>query len=180
MEIDPESRTDSTSTIIDRTSKSSNIESLGLSHSKLDYDGNFIRSASGVFMAGEIVFGLLVWTLIGGTEYLHIPALGWVMFVSVFYWVLTVILFLIYLTMAHTRIPKIPWKILGICFNGSASVLYLTAAVFCAISLNEAIRGRYYFISWVASTIFASLVMVSYAGNTVVNFKSWRSKSEET
>uniref|UniRef100_A0A672NID9 CKLF-like MARVEL transmembrane domain containing 8b n=1 Tax=Sinocyclocheilus grahami TaxID=75366 RepID=A0A672NID9_SINGR len=126
------------------------------------------------------VFGLLVWTLIGGTEYLHIPALGWVMFVSVFYWVLTVILFLIYLTMAHTRIPQIPWTILGICFNGSASVLYLTAAVICAISLNVAIRERYYFISWVASTIFASLAMVSYAENTVVNFKSWRSKSEET
>ncbi|KTG45961.1 hypothetical protein cypCar_00044334 [Cyprinus carpio] len=180
MEIDSESRTDSTSAITDRTSKISNIESLGLSHSKLAYDGNFIRSASGVFMAGEIVFGLLVWTLIGGTEYLHIPALGWVMFVSVFYWVLTVILFLLYLTMAHTRIPQIPWKILGICFNGSASVLYLTAAVICAISLNVAVRGRYYFISWVASTIFASLAMVSYAGNTVVNFKSWRSKSEDT
>lgn len=58
------------------------------------------------------VFGLLVWTLIGGTEYLHVPALGWVMFVSVFCWVLTVILFLLYLTMAHTRIPQIPWKIL--------------------------------------------------------------------
>lgn len=55
MEIDSESRTDSTSTTTDRTSKSSNIESLGLSHSKLAYDGNFIRSASGVYMAGEIV-----------------------------------------------------------------------------------------------------------------------------
>uniref|UniRef100_A0A8C2KTW5 CKLF-like MARVEL transmembrane domain containing 8b n=1 Tax=Cyprinus carpio TaxID=7962 RepID=A0A8C2KTW5_CYPCA len=99
------------------------------------------------------VFGLLVWTLIGGTEYLHVLPLGWVMFVSVFYWVLTVILFLLYLTMAHTRVPQIPWNILGICFNGSASVLYLTAAVICAVSLNVAIRGRYYFISWVASTV---------------------------
>ncbi|KAL1259101.1 hypothetical protein QQF64_009678 [Cirrhinus molitorella] len=178
MDIDAESRTDSS--ITDRTSKSSNIESLGLTHSKLAYDGNFIRSASGVFMTGEIVFGLLVWTLIGGTEYLHVPALGWVMFVSVFYWVLTLILFLIYLTMAHTRIPQIPLKMLGICFNSSASVLYLTAAVICAISLNVAVRGRYYFISWVASTIFASLAMVCYAGNTVVNFKSWRSKNEDT
>ncbi|XP_043117429.1 CKLF-like MARVEL transmembrane domain-containing protein 8 [Puntigrus tetrazona] len=180
MEIDSESRADSTSTITDRTRKSSNIESLGLSHSKLAYDGNFIRSASGAFMAGEIVFGLLVWTLIGGTEYLHVPALVWVMFVSVFYWALTVILFLIYLTMAHTRIPQIPVNPQGICFNGSASVLYLAAAVICGISLNVAIKGRYYFISWVASTIFASLAMVCYAGNTVVNFKSWRTKSEET
>ncbi|KAK7147811.1 hypothetical protein R3I94_010363 [Phoxinus phoxinus] len=177
MEVDSESRIDSSRT--DRTSKSSNIESLGLSHSKLAYDGNFIRSACGMFMAGEIVFGLLVWTLIGGTEYLHVPALGWVMFVSVFCWVFTVILFLFYLTMAHTRIPQIPWKMMGICFNGSASVLYLTAAVISAVSSNVAIRGRYYFISWVASTIFASLAMACYAGNTVVNYKSWRSKCED-
>lgn len=51
MEVDSESRIDTT----DRTSKSSNIESLGLSHSKLAYDGNFIRSACGMLMAGEIV-----------------------------------------------------------------------------------------------------------------------------
>ncbi|KAG1940109.1 CKLF-like MARVEL transmembrane domain-containing protein [Pimephales promelas] len=151
MEIDSESRIDRSSA--DRTSKSSNIESLGLSHSKLAYDGNFIRSACGMFMAGEIVFGLLVWTLIGGTEYLHVPALG---------------------------IPQIPWTILGICFNGSASVLYLTAAVVTGVSSNVAIRGRYYFISWVASTIFASIAMVCYAGNTFVNYKSWRSKCEDT
>ncbi len=55
MEIDSESRTDSTSTTTDRTSKSSNIERLACQHSKLAYDGNFIRSASGVYMAGEIV-----------------------------------------------------------------------------------------------------------------------------
>ncbi len=58
MEIDSESRADCTSTTTDRTSKSSNIESLGLSQSKLAYDGNFIRSASGVYMAGEIVSSL--------------------------------------------------------------------------------------------------------------------------
>ncbi|XP_073781434.1 CKLF-like MARVEL transmembrane domain-containing protein 8b isoform X1 [Danio rerio] len=178
MEVDSESRIDSSSA--DRTSRSSNLESLGLTHSKLAYDGNFIRSASGVLMVGEIVFGLFVWTLIGGTEYLHVPALRWVMFVSVFYWVLTVILFLLYLITLHIRITWIPWNILGMCFHGSATVLYLSAAVMGTLSLNVANRGRYYFICWVASTIFASLATLCYAGNTAVNFKSWRSKSEDT
>ncbi|XP_055066814.1 CKLF-like MARVEL transmembrane domain-containing protein 8b isoform X1 [Misgurnus anguillicaudatus] len=163
----------------DGTSNSSSIESLGLSNSTFSYNGNFIRSASAVFMMGEIVFGLLVWTLIGGTEYLNAPALGWVMFVSVFYWVLTIILFLLYLTISQTRIHLVPWKMLGVCFNASASVLYLTAAVISAVALNSANRERYYFISWVASTIFASLAMLCYAGNTVVILKSWKSKSED-
>jgi len=71
-----------------------------------------LQSYKSVLHPQSQVFGLLVWTLIGGTEYLHVPALGWVMFVSVLCWVLTVILFLLYLTTAHTRIPQIPWTIL--------------------------------------------------------------------
>lgn len=59
MEVESESGIDSSGT--DRTSKSSNIESLGLSHSKLAYDGNFIRSACGMFMAGEIVSMPWMW-----------------------------------------------------------------------------------------------------------------------
>lgn len=55
------------------------------------------------------VLGLLVWTLIAGTEYFLYPAFGWVMFVAVFYWVLTVFFLIIYMTMTYTRIPQVPW-----------------------------------------------------------------------
>lgn len=55
------------------------------------------------------VLGLLVWTLIAGTEYFRVPAFGWVMFVAVFYWVLTVFFLIIYITMTYTRIPQVPW-----------------------------------------------------------------------
>lgn len=55
------------------------------------------------------VLGLLVWTLIAGTEYFLVPAFGWVMFVAVFYWVLTVFFLIIYITMTYTRIPQVPW-----------------------------------------------------------------------
>lgn len=55
------------------------------------------------------VLGLLVWTLIAGTEYFRVPAFGWVMFVAVFYWVLTVFFLVVYITMTYTRIPQVPW-----------------------------------------------------------------------
>lgn len=147
------------------------------------------------------VCGLLVWTLLGGTEYLRVPALGWVMCVSVVCWVLTVCLLLLHLTTAHTKIPHVPWSTLvsglsfnnkannvaktsknvfrvqclypdscisllhvklrfkshylsqGLCFNSSATILYMTAAVINATSVPQAIRGRYYYFSWVASTV---------------------------
>ncbi|XP_060778068.1 CKLF-like MARVEL transmembrane domain-containing protein 8b [Neoarius graeffei] len=177
MEEDPESRAVTT---VNRSSKSPTLEDLGLSHSALAYDNKFVCSPPGMLMLGEIVCGLLVWTLLGGTDYLQVPALGWVMFVSVVCWVLTVCLLLLHLTTAHTKIPQVPWSTLGLCFNSSATILYMTAAVINSTSVPQAIRGRYYYISWIASTVFAFLVVLCYAANSYVSYKSWRSKSDDS
>ncbi|KAF7708630.1 CKLF-like MARVEL transmembrane domain-containing protein 8b [Silurus meridionalis] len=177
MEEEPESRAVTT---VNRSSRSYTLEDLGLSHSALAYDHKFMCSLPGILMLGEIVCGLLVWTLLGGTEYLQVPGLAWVMFVSVVCWIPTVCLLLLHLTTAHTKIPRVPWSTLGLCFNGSATVLYMTAAVINATSVPQAIRGRYYYISWIASTVFAFLVVLCYAANSYVSYKTWRSKTDDT
>ncbi|KAL6488636.1 hypothetical protein MHYP_G00023770 [Metynnis hypsauchen] len=177
MEEDPEASTEDRT---NRTSKRSSLDNGSLSHSTLAYDKKFMCSLPGMLMFAETVCGLLVWTLLAGTEYLHVPALGWVMFVSVVCWVLTICLFLLYLTTAHTKIPQVPWTVLGFCFNSSAAVLYMTAAVINAASVTHATRGRYYYISWIASTVFAFLVVLCYAANAFVSYKSWRSKSDDS
>ncbi|XP_042812387.1 CKLF-like MARVEL transmembrane domain-containing protein 8 isoform X1 [Panthera tigris] len=122
------------------------------------------------------VLGLLVWTLIAGTEYFRVPAFGWVMFVAVFYWVLTVFFLIIYITMTYTRIPQVPWTTVGLCFNGSAFVLYLSAAVVDASSVSPE-RDSHNFNSWAASSFFAFLVTICYAGNTYFSFIAWRSRT---
>ncbi|XP_076844674.1 CKLF-like MARVEL transmembrane domain-containing protein 8b [Brachyhypopomus gauderio] len=164
---------------VNRTSKSSHMDSLGLTHSTLVYDRNFVCSPSGVLMFGEIVCGLLVWTLLGGTEYVHVPALAWVMFVSLVCWVLTICRLLLYLTTAHIKMPQVPWTVLGLWFNSSATVLYITAAVINAASMTHAIRGRYYYTSWMASTVCAFLLVFCYAAHAYVSYRSWRSESRE-
>ncbi|XP_047303469.1 CKLF-like MARVEL transmembrane domain-containing protein 8 isoform X2 [Homo sapiens] len=123
-----------------------------------------------------MVLGLLVWTLIAGTEYFRVPAFGWVMFVAVFYWVLTVFFLIIYITMTYTRIPQVPWTTVGLCFNGSAFVLYLSAAVVDASSVSPE-RDSHNFNSWAASSFFAFLVTICYAGNTYFSFIAWRSRT---
>ncbi|XP_030892225.1 CKLF-like MARVEL transmembrane domain-containing protein 8, partial [Leptonychotes weddellii] len=81
----------------------------------------FFQTASAILQ----VLGLLVWTLIAGTEYFRVPAFGWVMFVAVFYWVLTVFFLIIYITMTYTRIPQVPWTtvffafLVTICYAGN-------------------------------------------------------------
>ncbi|XP_067609698.1 CKLF-like MARVEL transmembrane domain-containing protein 8 isoform X1 [Pseudorca crassidens] len=122
------------------------------------------------------VLGLLVWTLIAGTEYFRVPAFGWVMFVAVFYWVLTVFFLIIYITMTYTRIPQVPWTTVGLCFNGSAFVLYLSAAIVDASSVSPE-RDSHNFNSWAASSFFAFLVTICYAGNTYFSFIAWRSRT---
>ncbi|KAM9574390.1 CKLF-like MARVEL transmembrane domain-containing protein 8 isoform 2-T2 [Guaruba guarouba] len=112
------------------TTSSSFTANLSASSSTLAYDREFLRTLPGLLMVteigrkywaeescdtnlrkekGEKVLGLLVWTLIAGTEYFLYPAFGWVMFVAVFYWVLTVFFLIIYMTMTYTRIPQVPW-----------------------------------------------------------------------
>ncbi|XP_030914755.1 CKLF-like MARVEL transmembrane domain-containing protein 8 [Geospiza fortis] len=124
----------------------------------------------------SLVLGLLVWTLIAGTEYFLYPAFGWVMFVAVFYWVLTVFFLIIYMTMTYTRIPQVPWTMVGLCFNGSAFVLYLIAAIVDASSVTKDLDNHNY-NSWAASSFFAFVVTSCYAGNTYFSFISWRSRT---
>ncbi|XP_063121371.1 CKLF-like MARVEL transmembrane domain-containing protein 8 isoform X3 [Rattus norvegicus] len=99
------------------------------------------------FQTGPLAFskvlGLLVWTLIAGTEYFRVPAFGW-----------------------------------GLCFNGSACALYFSAAIVDASSVSPEKEGHN-FNSWAASSFFAFLVTICYAGNTYFSFIAWRSRTAQ-
>ncbi|OCT75902.1 MARVEL domain-containing protein 1 isoform X2 [Xenopus laevis] len=158
------------------TTVSSHMETISLGGS-IAYDRSFLRSPTGVLLLMEIMFGLLVWALIAGSEYFLVSAFGWVMFVAVFYWVLSVFFFLLHLTRANTRITKVPWSLVGLCFNGSAFVLYLIAAVVEASSVNKDVHQHHNYNSWTASSFFAFIVTVCYALSTYFSFQAWRTKS---
>ncbi|KAM4793506.1 CKLF-like MARVEL transmembrane domain-containing protein 8 isoform X2 [Corvus hawaiiensis] len=115
------------------TTSSSFTANLSASSSTLAYDREFLRTVPGLLMVTEIVLGLLVWTLIAGTEYFLYPAFGWVMFVAVFYWVLTVFFLIIYMTMTYTRIPQVPWTMVWLhpMKNESVAASELTDLAIC-------------------------------------------------
>ncbi|XP_029445273.1 CKLF-like MARVEL transmembrane domain-containing protein 8 isoform X1 [Rhinatrema bivittatum] len=161
------------------TTQSSYSEDTFSNSTSFSYDREFLRTPPGVLLLAEIVLGLLVWTLIASTEYFRFPAFGWVMFVAVFYWVLTVFFLIIYITMTYTRIPQVPWTTVGLCFNGSAFILYLSAAIVDASSVTKEYNhhSQHDYNSWAASSFFAFLVTICYAGNTYFSFVSWRSRT---
>ncbi|CAJ1062069.1 CKLF-like MARVEL transmembrane domain-containing protein 8%2C partial [Xyrichtys novacula] len=124
-----------------------------ISTSTLAFDQHFTTTAKGTLHLAEIVFGMLVWILVGGTDYFGRSALCWVMFVAVSFWVLAVCLFVIYLTGVHHRIPQVPWTTLSLYLDCCATALYLVAAVVDALSVKQAIVGRHNYNCWAASAV---------------------------
>ncbi|XP_063121370.1 CKLF-like MARVEL transmembrane domain-containing protein 8 isoform X2 [Rattus norvegicus] len=125
------------------TTSSSFAENFSTTSSSFAYDREFLRTPPGLLIIAEIVLGLLVWTLIAGTEYFRVPAFGW-----------------------------------GLCFNGSACALYFSAAIVDASSVSPEKEGHN-FNSWAASSFFAFLVTICYAGNTYFSFIAWRSRTAQ-
>ncbi|KAM4579632.1 CKLF-like MARVEL transmembrane domain-containing protein 8b isoform 2-T2 [Odontesthes bonariensis] len=161
------------------TRRGPSLPPYNTSTSTLAFDQHFTTTARGILHLAEIVCGMLVWILVGGTDYFHLPALCWVMFVTISFWILTICLFIIDLTRAQNWIPRIPWTTLLLCFNCSAAALYLVTAVVEALTVNQAIRGRHNYNCWAASAFFACLTTVCYAGSSYLSYCVWRAKEEE-
>ncbi|KAG7228494.1 hypothetical protein INR49_007667 [Caranx melampygus] len=79
-----------------------------------------------VFFIPEFVFGGLVWILVASTRVVPDNPLGWVMFVSVFCFVLTTLWFFIFLCGAN---QSSIWPSLDVGYHFVAAVFYLSASV---------------------------------------------------
>lgn len=137
-------------------------------------DLTFIMSIPGILMMVELVLGLLVWALIADTNYAAVPAYGWVMFVAIFCWLLTLILFIIIFLQLQRRIPVVPWPLTVFIYHAAATVLYITGFITCAAS----VRAYYYttgdYNRRAAASFFAALVMVAYGASTFFSFNEWK------
>lgn len=54
--------------------------------------------------------GLVHWGLIAATPYMKEPVYGWVMFVAITLWLLTITLFFLNLFSAQRYLPAVPWS----------------------------------------------------------------------
>uniref|UniRef100_A0A8C5IH54 Plasmolipin n=1 Tax=Junco hyemalis TaxID=40217 RepID=A0A8C5IH54_JUNHY len=99
-------------------------------------DGSFLLSPLGGLMCAQAVLGLLVWSLIAATTYHLHAAYGWVMFVSLFFWILTLLFLVIYLLQLHQKFYMVPWPLVLMICNAVATVLYITAFVTCAAAVQ--------------------------------------------
>ncbi|KPP66656.1 hypothetical protein Z043_114826 [Scleropages formosus] len=75
-------------------------------------DLHFLGSVPGILLLAEIVLGLLTWSLTASTSYTCVPAYGWVMFISITLWILTVTLFCILFLGIQQKLSFLPWQLM--------------------------------------------------------------------
>ncbi|NWI64697.1 PLLP protein, partial [Todus mexicanus] len=146
------------------------------------------------------VIGLLVWALIAATTYHLHAAYGWVMFVAIFFWILTVLFFMTYLLQLHVKFYMVPWPLVLMIFNAVATVLYITAFVTCAAVVHPTSWRQWDYNRRAAASVssgaqaraaglgghwahalgvllfqfFACLLMIIYGVSTFFSFRAWK------
>eukprot|EP00069_Balaena_mysticetus_P019366 bmy_12175T0 len=121
------------------------------------------------------VLGLLVWALIADTPYHLYPAYGWVMFVAVFLWLVTIVFFILYLFQLHMKLYMVPWPLVLMIFNVGATVLYITAFITCSASVElTSLKGTGQYHQRAAASFFSCLVMIAYGVSAFFSFQAWR------
>ncbi|XP_010795371.1 myelin and lymphocyte protein [Notothenia coriiceps] len=88
--------------------------------------GRVFTSIPDLFFIPEFVFGGLVWMLVASTEVVYKNPMGWVMFVSVFCFVMTTLWFFIFLCGANRSSS---WPTMDVGYHFVATVFYLSASV---------------------------------------------------
>ncbi|KAI5929390.1 Myelin and lymphocyte protein [Manis javanica] len=112
----------------------------------------------------EFVFGGLVWILVASSRVPMPLVQGWVMFVSVFCFVATTVLLILYLIGAHGG--ESSWITLDAAYHCVAAMFYLSASVLEAlatIGMQEGYTYKYYHEN-------ISAVVFSYVATLLITF----------
>ncbi|XP_026086385.1 plasmolipin [Carassius auratus] len=139
-------------------------------------DLDFIKSIPGILLLAEIIAGLLVWTLIASTSYATIPAYGWVMFVSVTLWLLSIALFVVLLLRFYQSLPSVPLPLVLMVFYVVAAVLYTTAFLADAVSVPP--NWSFWQGHLGASAFFAIVVTLLYGASSFFAYLNWRGEGQ--
>ncbi|XP_053489546.1 myelin and lymphocyte protein-like [Ictalurus furcatus] len=138
-------------------------------------------TAPEIFYLPELIFGGLVWILVASTHVQPENPQGWVMFVSVFCFVMTFLWLIIFACGAHKN--KGGWATADFVYHLLAALFYLSASVPLAnITLNmknstvvsPVDRFRYYQID-IAAVVFSYTATLFYFIHCILSAIRWKS-----
>ncbi|NWI70825.1 MAL protein, partial [Todus mexicanus] len=124
------------------------------------------------------VFGGLVWILVASSRVPAPMLQGWVMFVSVFCFIMSATLLCLYVCGAHGGSSS--WVTLDVICQETAALFYLSAAVleaYCTYSFSFLPPGPLMEIYQenIAAVVFAFLATLMYVIHKVCSLMRWKS-----
>ncbi|NXI74861.1 MAL protein, partial [Anseranas semipalmata] len=132
-----------------------------------------------VLFIPELIFGGLVWILVAASN-VTVPILqGWVMFVSVFCFVMTIALLFLYMCGAHGGSSS--WVTLDVICQQIAALFYLSAAVLeayftYAIGFSAAFpETALIYRENIAAVVFAFVATLLYVIHSIYSLRRWKS-----
>ncbi|XP_075059839.1 myelin and lymphocyte protein [Mixophyes fleayi] len=124
----------------------------------------------------EFVFGGLVWILVASTRLVYTEMLqGWVMFVSVFCFLFTTILIVLYCAGVHGGKPS--WATVDAFYHCIAALFYLSASVlqaYTTIFTSGLLIGLKGYQENIAAVVFAYLATLIYVIHAVASLLRWK------
>uniref|UniRef100_UPI003AAFBFEC myelin and lymphocyte protein-like n=1 Tax=Centroberyx gerrardi TaxID=166262 RepID=UPI003AAFBFEC len=127
-----------------------------------------------IFYLPELVFGGLVWILVASTHVDPPNPLGWVMFVSVFCFVMTFLWMIIFAAGGHKNSSG--WAAADFAYHGLAAFFYLSAAVdlaFITFLKKSGTDFKIYQID-IAAVVFAYVATLLYFIHAILSAIRWK------
>lgn len=134
-------------------------------------------TAPDIFYLPELVFGGLVWILVASTKVDPPNPLGWVMFVSIFCFVMTFLWLVIFACGGHRN--SYGWAAADFAYHFLAVIFYLSAGVSLAyITILKKVDStspafRIYRID-IAAVVFAFVALLFYFIHAILSIIRWK------
>ncbi|NP_001186320.1 myelin and lymphocyte protein [Gallus gallus] len=126
-----------------------------------------------VLFIPEMIFGGLVWILIASSRVLYTSLQGWVMFVSVFCFLLTAVLLFLYTCGAHGNSSS--WVTLDVICQETAALFYFSASLLEAIATSSRLGSLLFYRENIAASVFAFITTLLYVIHMTYSLRRWKS-----
>lgn len=123
----------------------------------------------------ELIFGGLVWILVASTLVVPANPQGWVMFVSVFCFVMTFLWMVIFGCGGHKN--KGSWAAADFAYHGIAAFFYLSASVALAkvtLDMAEGTNFKNYQLD-ISAVVFSYVATLLYFVHAILSAIRWKS-----
>ncbi|XP_058507900.1 myelin and lymphocyte protein-like [Solea solea] len=136
--------------------------------------GGICTTVPDIFYLPELVFGGLVWILVASIHVEPQNPLGWVMFVSVFCFVMTFLWLIIFMAGCHRNSSR--WAAADFAYHGLAAFFYLSAGVILAyitIVIKSTGLVKIY-RTYISAVVFAFLATLLYFLHAIFSAIRWK------